>query len=153
MAAVLPVRLHYIDHLITDSNYSTTITLAYTAPASLGAGVQTDTAGVTSAVSDPTPANDSASDSTTVVNVAVLTVTTDDGLSSVVAGTGGHQYTITVTNGGPSDAHAVVLDDPQGSHFGGQIAAPVFHEIMSYALAQLRIPPTGAQPAKLRLTP
>ena len=48
---------------------------------------------------------------------------------------------------------AVVLDDPQGSHFGGEIAAPVFHEIMSYALAQLRIPPTGAQPAKLRLTP
>lgn len=48
---------------------------------------------------------------------------------------------------------AVVLDDPQGSHFGGQIAAPVFHEIMSYALAQLRIPPTGAPPAKLRLTP
>ena len=48
---------------------------------------------------------------------------------------------------------AVVLDDPQGAHFGGGIAAPVFHEITSYALAQLRIPPTGGQPAKLRLTP
>ena len=48
---------------------------------------------------------------------------------------------------------AVVLDDPQGAHFGGGIAAPVFHEIMAYALAQLRIPPTGGQPAKLRLTP
>lgn len=28
--AVLPVRLHFIDHLITGNNYSTTITLAYT---------------------------------------------------------------------------------------------------------------------------
>ena len=29
LAAVLPVRLHFIDHLLTDNNYSTTITLAY----------------------------------------------------------------------------------------------------------------------------
>jgi hypothetical protein len=30
LQAVLPVRLHFIDHLITGNNYSTTITLAYT---------------------------------------------------------------------------------------------------------------------------
>lgn len=30
LAALLPVQLHFIDHLITGNNYSTTITLAYT---------------------------------------------------------------------------------------------------------------------------
>ena len=43
--------------------------------------------------------------------VADLAVSVDDGQASVVAGTGGYTYTITVTNGGPSDAHAVVLHD------------------------------------------
>ncbi len=49
--------------------------------------------------------------------MASLTVTVDDGLASVVAGTGGHLYTITVTNGGPSDAHAVVVADPVPAAF------------------------------------
>ena len=39
-------------------------------------------------------------------------MTKDDGLASVIAGDGlSHAYTITVTNGGPSDADSVVLDD------------------------------------------
>ena len=41
---------------------------------------------------------------------ADLAVSVDDGQASVVAGTGGYTYTITVTNGGPSDATAVTLD-------------------------------------------
>ena len=100
---------------------SATIILAYTVPASTAAGVQTAAAGVTSPLVDPTPANDSATDDTTVVNVASLTVTVDDGLANVVAGTGGHVYTITVSNGGPSDAHAVSLADPVPAAFGAGV--------------------------------
>ena len=90
---------------------SATVSVAYTVPPATLPGVQTDTLSVSSAVVDPTPANDVDADSTTVTDVASLTVSTDDGLVSVVAGTGGHGYTITVTNNGPSDTHGVVLDD------------------------------------------
>jgi cell division protein FtsI (penicillin-binding protein 3) len=37
----------------------------------------------------------------------------------------------------------VVLDHPQGAHFGGVIAAPVFKTVMSFALRELGITPTG----------
>ncbi|MGZ6260797.1 MAG: hypothetical protein ACXWN5_08100, partial [Candidatus Limnocylindrales bacterium] len=66
---------------------------------------------VTSAVNDPNLADNAASDTTTVLEAAALSVTKDDGLATVAAGTGGHAYTITVTNGGPSDADSLVLDD------------------------------------------
>ncbi|MGZ3586355.1 MAG: hypothetical protein ACXVAP_03805, partial [Candidatus Limnocylindrales bacterium] len=62
-------------------------------------------------VNDPNLADNAASDTTTVLEAAALSVTKDDGLATVAAGTGGHAYTITVTNGGPSDADSVVLDD------------------------------------------
>ncbi|MDX6640693.1 MAG: hypothetical protein QOF12_1704 [Solirubrobacteraceae bacterium] len=35
----------------------------------------------------------------------------------------------------------VVVDEPQGSIFGGQVAAPAFGQIMSFALQYLKIPP------------
>ena len=41
---------------------------------------------------------------------------------------------------------SVVLDDPQRGHFGGKVAAPVFREIMKFALQTRRIPPTGTAP-------
>jgi len=49
----------------------------------------------------------------------------------------------------PADAPrlvvSVVLDHPsRGSHFGGDIAAPVFRQVMGFALRALRIPPTGS---------
>jgi cell division protein FtsI (penicillin-binding protein 3) len=46
---------------------------------------------------------------------------------------------------------SVVLDDPKNGHFGGQVAAPVFREVMKFALQTRRIPPTGttAQPYPL----
>src|SRR6185503_771231 len=51
-----------------------------------------------------------ATDVTTVVASADLAVTADDGLASVNAGDGlTHTYTITVSNGGPSDATGVSL--------------------------------------------
>ncbi len=91
---------------------SATVSVAYTVPATTDSGVQTDTASVASSLIDADPTNDTASDTTTVLELSTLTVTKDDGLASVVAGDGlGHAYTITVANSGPSDADSVVVDD------------------------------------------
>jgi cell division protein FtsI (penicillin-binding protein 3) len=46
----------------------------------------------------------------------------------------------------------VVLDHPQGSHFGGVVAAPVFRTVMSFALRQLGIAPTGSKPPRWTLS-
>src|SRR4029077_1895554 len=88
-----------------------TVTIPYSVPAATPAGPQTASAAIGSATADPDGANDAASDTTTVLVVAPLSVTKTDGQTSVVAGTGGYAYTITITNGGPSDAHAVGLAD------------------------------------------
>ena len=86
---------------------SATVSVAYTVPAATPGGPATATATVSSPAIDPVAANNSATDATTVVETAVLVVTKDDGLTSVLAGTTGHAYTITVTNSGPSDADSV----------------------------------------------
>jgi cell division protein FtsI (penicillin-binding protein 3) len=39
---------------------------------------------------------------------------------------------------------AVVLQNPVNGHFGGEIAAPVFQELMSYALKLRKVPPSGS---------
>lgn len=39
----------------------------------------------------------------------------------------------------------VVLNNPKNGHFGAQVAAPVFKQVMQFALASLRIPPTGTK--------
>jgi len=36
---------------------------------------------------------------------------------------------------------SVVVDEPQGAIYGGQVAAPAFGQIMSFALPYLKIPP------------
>ena len=46
----------------------------------------------------------------------------------------------------PSLVVLVTLDDPQTSYYGGEVAAPVFSQIMSFALTTLRVPPTGTTP-------
>ncbi len=48
---------------------------------------------------------------------------------------------------------AVTLQRPVSGHFGGAVAAPIFQQIMSYALARLDIPPTGTKSPKVRLYP
>ena len=56
---------------------------------------------------------------------ADLAVSVSDGLASVVAGDGlTHAYTITVTNGGPSDATAVSLTDSWPSGFSQGAISP-----------------------------
>jgi cell division protein FtsI (penicillin-binding protein 3) len=37
----------------------------------------------------------------------------------------------------------VVLEKPKTNHFGGTVAGPVFHKVMSFALQSLGIPPSG----------
>ena len=44
------------------------------------------------------------------------------------------------------------LQRPKGLHYGGQLAAPVFREVMSYALLHRGIAPTGAKPPVVSLT-
>ncbi|WP_446664195.1 peptidoglycan D,D-transpeptidase FtsI family protein [Flexivirga sp. B27] len=48
---------------------------------------------------------------------------------------------------------AVTLQRPtKGSHFGGDVAGPVFSKVMSYALTHSGVPPTGKQRAPYPLT-
>jgi cell division protein FtsI (penicillin-binding protein 3) len=46
----------------------------------------------------------------------------------------------------------VVLQAPRHGHFGGQIAAPVFHDVMSFALQAKHVAPTGTRPPTVKLT-
>ena len=47
----------------------------------------------------------------------------------------------------------MILQRPIRGNAGGVVAAPVFKDVMSYALQELKIPPTGvpAPPITLRL--
>jgi len=47
---------------------------------------------------------------------------------------------------------AVALTKPKNGHYGGVLAAPVFKKVMTAALEQMRIPPTGAKAPKMKLT-
>src|SRR5207249_2039365 len=69
----------------------------------------TNTATIDSSpVSDPTPGNNSASDTDTVTKSADLAITKSDAVTSVTAGTS-TTYTITLTNNGPSTVPAGVV--------------------------------------------
>lgn len=66
-------------------------------------------------------------------------------------------YTATFVGFTPADAPRLValavLQDPRkGRHYGGQIAAPVFKDVMTFALKSRKIPPTGisAPPVRIR---
>ncbi len=43
----------------------------------------------------------------------------------------------------PRIALMVIMDEPEGSHLGGAVAAPVFKEIAEQALRYLHVPPVG----------
>ena len=62
-------------------------------------------------VTDPTPGNNSATDTDTLTRQADLAITKTDGVTTATPG-GSVTYTITVTNAGPSDSTgASVADD------------------------------------------
>ncbi len=46
----------------------------------------------------------------------------------------------------------VFVSQPQSGRYGGELAAPVFKKVSSYALGALQIPPTGSKAPKLALT-
>ena len=81
------------------------------------AGLST-TADVSSAVDDPDPSDDSATEPTAVASSADLSITKADSVDPVLAGED-LTYTLVVTNDGPSDATNIVVTDavPAGTSF------------------------------------
>jgi cell division protein FtsI (penicillin-binding protein 3) len=47
---------------------------------------------------------------------------------------------------------AVVIQKPKNGHFGGVVSAPVFQQVMSYALTKRQVPPTMTKRPDLPLT-
>ncbi len=97
--------------------------VTYTASCTVSAaatGTLSNTATVTApaGVTDPTPGNNSATDSDTLGASADLSITKTDGLTTATPG-GSITYTITATNAGPSPAASVSLSDtlPAGTTF------------------------------------
>lgn len=64
-------------------------------------------------------------------------------------------YTPTFAGFAPADdpqlVVEVVLQDPKRGHYGGQVAAPVFKDVMSFALKSRKVPPSGTEPPEFRL--
>ncbi|MCL9797852.1 penicillin-binding protein 2, partial [Frankia sp. AgKG'84/4] len=69
---------------------------------------------------------------------------------------GGYEgYTASFIGFAPADnprvVVEVVLDNPKKGYFGGQVAAPVFQKVMSFALTTLGVPQPTTKPAPLVL--
>ena len=92
---------------ISPSGSAPALILSMNAP---GSSPATDSATVSGSFGDPNGANNTASQSVTVIPLADLAIT-KTGPASSSAGFP-FVYTITVTNNGPSDATAVVVNDP-----------------------------------------
>lgn len=73
-------------------------------------GTLSNSATVSSAVTDPNPANNSATDTNTLTPQADLGLTKTDGVTTVVPG-GSVTYTITASNAGPSNAPGSTVAD------------------------------------------
>jgi uncharacterized repeat protein (TIGR01451 family) len=86
--------------------------------AATGTLSNTATVTVPSGVTDPDVSNNSAKDTDTITVKADVKVTVTDGKSAVVAGQK-NNYTITVTNSGPSNANGVIVRDSFPSVFTG----------------------------------
>ncbi|MFC6882905.1 peptidoglycan D,D-transpeptidase FtsI family protein [Actinomadura yumaensis] len=68
----------------------------------------------------------------------------------------GGGFTASFTGFAPADdpqlVVQVVLQAPKrGSHYGGDAAAPVFQDVMSFALQTRKIPPTGSKPPIVKI--
>ncbi len=102
-----------LDELVTLSASGTaTFTVSATVDPSTPAGTLTNTATVSMPVGsvDPTPANNSATDTTTIEVHADLGIVKSDGVSSVTPGQA-IQYAIVVTNDGPSNVSGATVAD------------------------------------------
>jgi cell division protein FtsI (penicillin-binding protein 3) len=69
----------------------------------------------------------------------------------------GGLYTASFAGFAPADdpqlVVQVVLQDPKGDHYGGTVAAPVFKNVMSFALQSRGIPPSGSRSPTLDIYP
>jgi cell division protein FtsI (penicillin-binding protein 3) len=79
------------------------------------------------------------------------------GTASQPNGTGGYSgYDATFVGMVPADkpqlVTEVVLEKPTRGYYGGQVAAPVFHDVTSFALQSLGIAPTFTKPHTAPLT-
>lgn len=67
----------------------------------------------------------------------------------------GGGYTASFVGFAPADSPqllvSVVLQKPVKGYYGGQVAAPIFHKIMAFALKSRGIAPTGTKPPSVRL--
>jgi cell division protein FtsI (penicillin-binding protein 3) len=52
----------------------------------------------------------------------------------------------------PELVMSVVITEPPGGGEGGSVAAPLFHDVMSYALTARKVPPTGTPVPNLKLS-
>ncbi|MER7500128.1 penicillin-binding transpeptidase domain-containing protein [Nonomuraea pusilla] len=63
-------------------------------------------------------------------------------------------YTASFVGFAPADAPRLVvlsvLQNPKNGHYGGQIAAPVFKDVMTFAIKSKKIPPTGSAAPPVR---
>src|SRR6185436_12400169 len=89
-----------------------TVTFTITANVTAVGGSVTNTAVVAApaGTNDPTPANNTASDTDNVQPVADVSITKTDGVATVNAG-GTTTYTIVVSNAGPSPANNAIVTD------------------------------------------
>ncbi len=87
--------------------------------------ILSNTATAASPTTDPTPGNNSATETTSVATSADLSISKSDGVTSVTAGDGiTYIYTITVHNSGPSDAAGVSVSDTFPSGFARGAVTP-----------------------------
>jgi uncharacterized repeat protein (TIGR01451 family) len=87
--------------------------VTYTASCAISAsatGTLSNTATVSSAVTDPDPANNSATDTDTLTPNADISITKTDGVTTATPG-GSVTYTITASNAGPSNAPGSTVAD------------------------------------------
>jgi uncharacterized repeat protein (TIGR01451 family) len=113
-------------------------------------GTLTNTATVTppAAVTDPNPANNSATDTNTVTPQADLSITKTDGVTSAVPGTS-TTYTIVVTNAGPSTA----VDQTVTDNFPSAITAVSWTAVASAGSSVASASGTGNIKASVTLLP
>ena len=93
------------------SGASVTLTVGANVTATSGSVANTATITGPLGHNDPTPANNSVTDTDTVQPIANLSITKTDGASSVNAG-GTTTYTVVVSNAGPSAADNAIFTDP-----------------------------------------
>ncbi len=68
----------------------------------------------------------------------------------------GGGYTSTFVGFAPAEnprlVALVVLQRPRTAYYGGQVAAPVFKDVMSFALQSRHVPPSTGRPQKIRIS-